>query len=261
MEAQAAEKAIGKAAGKVGGRNIAQGGHGIRFNALEMRRYTAEEIRQQNVTYQQRSRKRAKLKKLGEEVDKYLEEYKFKASAMEYRRARQRRLACLRLPYAWTDKELQTAMEALRKLKLELKSNLYGEGAPEPSELALKMVSLMEKSQESWEVKLDALQSVLDYVGRCLELVPIDKLPLTQALVTCALAHKLPNLPETFAPVFKKRLALILPIKTYDLLMEGVQSEERSKENAMIQQAYEDDINGDRDIDAGFMNFLYSGGK
>ena len=176
----------GKVTEKVVERKIDRGGHGVRFNAMEQRRYTTDEIRQQNVTYQQRSRKRAKLKKLGDEVDKFLDEYRFKASAIEYRRARQRRLACLRLPYAWKDEDLKLAIEAMRKLKLELVANLYGEGAPEPSELAIKMVGVMEKSKEGWDVKLDALQSVLEYVGRCLELVPFDKLPMNQALVTTA---------------------------------------------------------------------------
>lgn len=193
-----------------------------RYNAAERRYYTVDEVRKQNVYYQQRCRKRAKLKKFGAEVKKYLDEYKFKATDSEFRLARMRFRNGMKLPYRWQDADLDKSMRILRKLKKELVAKLYGKGVPAPSKLAQKLTNTWEKSEDSLSDKLDAVQFLMEHVGKQLELVPLDQLPMTQALLTCALVYKLPELPsESFAPEFKNRLNHVLPVETYSLVMGG----------------------------------------
>lgn len=193
-----------------------------RYNAAERRYYTVDEVRKQNVYYQQRCRKRAKLKKLGAEVKKYLDEYRIKATTTEYSLARMRFRDGMKLPYRWQDADLDKSMRILRKLKKELVAKLYGKGVPAPSKLAQKLMNIWDKSEDSLSDKLDAVQFLMEHVGKQLELVPLDQLPMTQALLTCALVYKLPELPsESFAPEFKNRLNHVLPVETYSLVMGG----------------------------------------
>ena len=219
-----------------------------RYNAAERRYYTVDEVRKQNVYYQQRCRKRAKLKKFGAEVKKYLDEYRFKATDSEFRLARMRFRDGMRLPYRWQDADLDKSMRILRKLKKELVAKLYGKGVPAPSKLAQKLMNIWDKSEDSLSDKLDAVQFLMEHVGKQLELVPLDQLPMTQALLTCALVYKLPELPsESFAPEFKVRLAQVLPQETYRLVMGGDDGKKLDAMAKMFADVSKDDAEIDED--------------
>lgn len=219
-----------------------------RYNPHEDRYYTVAEVRKMNAAYQQRCRKRAKLKKFGAEVKKYLDEYKFKATDSEFRLARMRFRDGMKLPYRWQDADLDKSVRILRKLKKELVAKLYGKGVPAPSKLAQKLMNIWDKSEDSLSDKLDAVQFLMEHVGKQLELVPLDQLPLTQSLITCALAYKLPDLPsESFAPEFKERLAQVLPQETYRLVMGGDDGKKLDAMAKMFADVSKDDAEIDED--------------
>lgn len=219
-----------------------------RYNPHEDRYYTVAEVRKMNAAYQQRCRKRAKLKKFGAEVKKYLDEYKFKATDSEFRLARMRFRDGMKLPYRWQDADLDKSMRILRKLKKELVAKLYGKGVPAPSKLAQKLMNIWDKSEDSLSDKLDAVQFLMEHVGKQLELVPLDQLPMTQALLTCALVYKLPELPsESFAPEFKERLAQVLPQETYRLVMGGDDGKKLDAMAKMFADVSKDDAEIDED--------------
>lgn len=219
-----------------------------RYNPHEDRYYTVAEVRKMNAAYQQRCRKRAKLKKLGAEVKKYLDEYKSKATGSEFRLAQLRFRDGMRLPYRWQDADLDKSVRILRKLKKELVAKLYGKGVPAPSKLAQKLMNIWDKSEDSLSDKLDAVQFLMEHVGKQLELVPLDQLPLTQSLITCALAYKLPDLPgESFAPEFKERLAQVLPQETYRLVMGGDDGKKLDAMAKMFADVSKDDAEIDED--------------
>lgn len=218
-----------------------------RYNVAEDRYYTVDEIRKQNVVYQQRCRKRAKLKKLGAEVKKYLDEYKSKATGSEFRLAQLRFRDGMRLPYRWQDEDLDKSLRSLQKLKRNLVDKMYGKGAPSPSALAMKMVNVFEKNTDSWEAKLDAIQSLMEYVGMNLDLLPKDQLPMVEGFVTCALACKLTNLPEWSAQAVKQRLEGVLPFTVYAEVMDGKLNRDMRTMQAMLGGAVTEDDKDDED--------------
>lgn len=218
-----------------------------RYNVAEDRYYTMDEVRKQNVVYQQRCRKRAKLKKLGAEVKKYLDEYKSKATGSEFRLAQLRFRDGMRLPYRWQDEDLDKSLRSLQKLKRNLVDKMYGKGAPSPSVLAMKMVNVFEKNTDSWEAKLDAIQSLMEYVGMNLDLLPKDQLPMVEGFVTCALACKLTNLPEWSAQAVKQRLEGVLPFTVYAEVMDGKLSRDMRTMQAMLGGAVTEDDKDDED--------------
>lgn len=205
-----------------------------RYNVAENRYYTMDEVRKQNVVYQQRCRKRIKLKKLGAELQKYLDEYKSKATGSEFRLAQLRFRDAMKLPYRWQDEDLEKSLRALQKLKRNLVNRMYGEGAPAPSALAMKMVNVFEKNKDSWEAKLDAIQSLMEYVSMNLDLLPKDQLPMVEGVVTCALACRLTNSPEWLAQAVKQRLESVLSFGVYTQVFDGKLSYDMRNMQAML---------------------------
>ena len=218
-----------------------------RYNPHEDRYYTVAEVRKMNAAYQQRCRKRAKLKKLGAEVKKYLDEYKSKATGSEFRLAQLRFRDGMRLPSRWQDEDLEKSLRSLQKLKRNLVDKMYGKGAPSPSVLAMKMVNVFEKNTDSWEAKLDAIQSLMEYVGMNLDLLPKDQLPMVEGFVTCALACKLTNLPEWSAQAVKQRLEGVLPFTVYAEVMDGKLNRDMRNMQAMLGGAVTEDDKDDED--------------
>ena len=151
-----------------------------------------------------------------------------------FRLARMRFRNGMKLPYRWQDADLDKSMRILRKLKKELVAKLYGKGVPAPSKLAQKLMNTWEKSEDSLSDKLDAVQFLMEYVGRSLELVPKNQLPVTESFVTCALAQKLENLPEWFAEALRQRLNKCLPASVYAQVMDGKAGDDIEKMQAML---------------------------